>query len=89
MKFQFCNLIDALHRNVTDNFESVSFNITTDKFIQVQVILNKKANADIEYIDDLITEFAALQEVDNVLPPIVKIKGDALPLQYVVFKQAP
>ncbi|MBI2273954.1 MAG: hypothetical protein HYU70_09175 [Bacteroidetes bacterium] len=87
LKFQFCNLSDALHRNVTDNFESVSFNITKDNFIQVQVVLKEKTSTDMEYIDDFIAEFSALQETDNVLPPIVKEKDKNLPLKYVVFQQ--
>lgn len=88
LKLQYCNLVDALHRNITDNFVSVSFDIVKENLIQVQIILKKLSDFDLEYIDDIIAEFSSLQEKDKVLPPIILDKNGSIPLKHIVFHQA-
>jgi hypothetical protein len=86
VKYQTCNLCDALHRNINDNFESVSFEILDNGDIQTKVVLLEFSGQEEDYIDDLIAEFSALQERDCVLKPIVEVK-DGLPLKNLVYKK--
>jgi hypothetical protein len=85
-KYQACNLSDALHRNINDNFESVSFEITDNREIQTKIVLSEFTTQEEDYIDDLIAEFTAKQEKDCVLSPIVEI-GRSLPLKYIVYQK--
>lgn len=84
VKYQACNLCDALHRNINDNFESVSFEILENGDIQYKVVLTKLTEQEKEYIDDLDVEFSALQERNCVLKPIVEI-GNNPPLRNIVY----
>ncbi|MCG6146459.1 hypothetical protein [Leptospira bandrabouensis] len=88
VKYQTCNLCDALHNNINDNFESVSFEILINGDIQTKIVLTQFTKQEESYITDLITEFAALQERDNVLEPIVVI-APSPPLQNVVYQLEP
>lgn len=86
VKYQTCNLCDALHRNINDNFESVSFEILDNGDIQTKIVLMELTGQEEEYIDDLIAEFSALQERNCVLKPIVEI-GDSPPLKNIVYQK--
>jgi hypothetical protein len=86
VKYQTCNLCDALHRNINDNFESVSFEILDNGDIQTKVVLLELTGQEEDYIDDLIAEFSALQERNCVLKPIVEVK-DSLPLKNLVYRK--
>lgn len=86
VKYQTCNLCDALHRNINDNFESVSFEILDNGDIQVKIVLSELAEQEEEYIDDLIAEFSVLQEKNCVLKPIVEI-GVSPPLQNIIYQK--
>ncbi len=86
VKYQACNLCDAICRNINDNFESVSFEITDNGDIQTKIILSEFTEQEEEYIDDLIAEFSAKQENDCILKPIVEI-GDNLPLKNIVYQK--
>lgn len=85
IKYQACNLCDSLHRNINDNFRSVSFEILKNGNIQTKIILKKMTKQEKEYIDDLIAEFSAKQENDCVLKPIIAI-DDSLPLKHIIFQ---
>lgn len=86
VKYQTCNLCDALHRNINDNFESVSFEILDNGEIQTKIVLVELTEQEEEYIDDLIAEFSALQERNCILKPIVDI-GNSPPLQNIVYQK--
>lgn len=87
VKYQACALNEALIRNVNENFESVSFEITDNGDIQTKIVLSELTEQEEEYIDDLIAEFSAKQENDCVLKPIVDI-GNSPPLKNVVYQKA-
>lgn len=86
VKYQACNLCDALCRNINDNFESVSFEILDNGDIQTKIVLSELTEQEEEYIDDLIAEFSALQERNCILKPIVDI-GNSPPLQNIVYQK--
>lgn len=86
VKYQACNLSDALCRNINDNFESVSFEILDNGDIQTKIVLSELTEQEEEYIDDLIAEFSALQERNCILKPIVDI-GNSPPLQNIVYQK--
>jgi hypothetical protein len=85
VKYQYCNLCDALHRNINDNFESVSFDIDTRGEIQVQVVLLSQTSVELDYIDDLMCEFFASQQRDIVKMAIVTVDSNRLPLENIVY----
>lgn len=85
IKYQFCNLSNALHRNINDNFNSISFEIDTTGEIQVKIVLLNQTPVELDYIDDLMCEFSALQESDIVKMAIVTVDSNSLPLENVVF----
>lgn len=87
IKYQSCNLCNALHRNINDNFESVSFKIYDSGEIQVKVVLTKKTEIEAEYIDDMITEFEALQETNCVKEPKIVTGKNNPPLENLVYKK--
>lgn len=86
VKYQACNLCDAICRNINDNFESVSFEITDNGDIQTKIVLSELTEKEEEYVDDLIAEFSAKQENDCILKPIVDI-GNSPPLQNIVYQK--
>lgn len=87
-KSQACNLCDALHRNIDDSFHSISFEIRKNGMIQVKVILTIYTVNYKEIIEDISTEFSALQESNCVLPFIVVLaSADQNPLPHVVFRK--
>ncbi len=87
-KYQTCNLCDALHRNINDNFISVSFEILANGYIQTKIVLKEMTEDEIEYIEDISTEFSSMQQQDCVLKPIVEIGGNVSPLKYVVYQKS-
>lgn len=88
VKYQACNLGYALLRNINDNFESVSFAILGKGDVQVKVALTKRTPAEDEYIYDLTAEFAARQETDCVLKPVVEVGKNIATLTHVVYRRA-
>ena len=86
VKYQACNLSDSLHRNINDNFKSVSFEILDNGDRQTKIILSVLTKQEEEYIDDLIAEFSALQERDCVLKPIIHT-GESSPLRNIVYQK--
>lgn len=88
IKYQTCNLCDALHRNINDNFESVSFDILSNGDIRTKFILYELREQEKEYIDDLTTEFEAKQERDCILKPIIEVAtNNNMPLRYIVYQK--
>lgn len=86
VKYQVCNLCDAICRNINDNFESVSFEIIDNGDIQTKIVLSEFTEQEEEYIDDLIAEFSAQQESDRILSPLIEIGGSP-PLKYIVYQK--
>jgi hypothetical protein len=86
VKYQACNLCGAICRNINDNFESISFEITDNGNIQTKIVLSKFTEQEEEYIDDLIAEFSALQERNCILKPIVDIENST-PLKNIVYQK--
>jgi hypothetical protein len=84
VKYQTCNLVDALCRNINDNFKSVSFEINNNRDIQIKIVLSELTEREEEYIDDLVTEFEAVQERNCVLQPIIVV-GNSPTLQNIVY----
>lgn len=87
IKIQKSELIDALVRNVTDNFNNVSFTFLASGCIQIRVILNKQTEIEDECINDLGGEFEAQQDFGTV-EKIEVFVGEAIsPLEHVVFNK--
>lgn len=86
VKYQTCNLCDALHRNINDNFKSVSFEILDNGDIQAKIVLSKLTEQEEQYIDDLVAEFSALQVRNCVLKPAVVI-GNSPPFRNIVYQK--
>jgi hypothetical protein len=87
IKYQVCNLCDALHRNINDNFKSVSFEILRNGDIQIKIVLEKLTEAEEGYIEDISAEFSAKQQRDCVLKPAVEVGTDIPPLKYTVYQR--
>lgn len=87
IKMQACNLCDALRRNINDNFESVSFEINDAGNIIVKIRLIKKTEVEEEYIEDLMVEFSALQEKDNIEKVIVTTDINSQPFENIVYQK--
>jgi hypothetical protein len=85
VKSQACALNEAMHRNINDNFKSVSFDFIDNGDIITKIVLSELTKKEEEYIDDLIAEFSAKQNNDCILKPIVEI-GDCPPLKYIVYQ---
>lgn len=76
----------CLHRNINDNFKSVSFEILDNGYVQWKVVLTELTEQEEEYIDDISVEFSAPQVCDCILKPIVDI-GNSSPLQNIVYQK--
>lgn len=87
IKYQACNLCDALHRNINDNFIHISFDISESGDIQVKIALKKITPVEDDLIDDIIGEFSAKQLSNCVLAPIIKVGENIPPLKHVIYKQ--
>jgi hypothetical protein len=86
IKYQTCNICDALHRNINNNFLSVSFEILEDGDIQVKVVLRMRTEKEDEYIDDFITELEALQQNNCVRSPVIVTGAHELTLLNLVYQ---
>ncbi|MDJ1466897.1 hypothetical protein [Xanthocytophaga flava] len=86
MKYQACLLCDALHRNINDNFLSVSFELTENQDIRIRIILKNKTEVEEEYIGDLLGEFEAQQGENNIADIEVYVNEIIDPLQHIVFQ---
>lgn len=87
-KLQACNLCDALHRNINDDFQSVSFDFDDKNDIQVKIVMNKNIEQNNELFEDISVEFSAVQMTDCVESFLVTLaKDDNLPLKNVVYRQ--
>ena len=86
IKYQSCLLIDALHRNINDRFYSVSFEIYGSE-VQVKIILSKRTVIEDEYIDDLMAEFIARQDIKDIRKSIVDIGQKSIPLANIVYQK--
>lgn len=84
LKWQMCNISDAMLRNINENFLNISFEIRGGD-LQVKVILKEKGQREESYIDDFITELSALQLRNCVASPIIEISFDAKPLKNIVY----
>jgi hypothetical protein len=89
IKYQACNICNALLRNINDNFISVSFDFVKDGEILVKIVLEKRTKVEDAYIDDIITEFAALQKSNCVKAPQIETENHHMPLQNLVYQKAP
>lgn len=87
IKYQACNLCDALHRNINDNFKSVSFEILRSGDIQIKIVLEKLTEAEENYIEDISAEFLAKQQRDCVLKPVVEVGTNIPPLKHTVYQK--
>lgn len=85
IKYQACNLVSAMVRNINDNFKNISFDFINDEIL-VQIILIDKTPVEEGYINDMIAEFAALQISDCVKRPQVFVGLNHLPLKNVVYE---
>ena len=86
VRYQTCMLSDALHRNITDSFESVSLEILEDGNIQTKFVLSKLTEVEEEYLHDLIGEFEAVQDENWVLKAMIEV-GDSPPLEHLVYRK--
>ncbi len=86
LKYQACNIADALCRNINNNFESISFEIMNSGEILIKIILSELTEQEEEYIDDFIAEFSSAQERDCVLKPLIEV-GHSSPLPNIVYRK--
>jgi hypothetical protein len=86
IKYQSCLLMDALHRNINDRFYSVSFEMYGSE-IQVKIILSKRTDVEDEYIDDLMAEFIARQDIKDIKKAIVDVGQKSTPLGNIVYQK--
>ena len=86
VKYQACNLSDALHRNVNDNFESVSFRLLNDGHIDLRIVLKSRTYTEDEYIEDITVEFSALQSTNCVNRAEILVGKNNYPLENIVYK---
>jgi hypothetical protein len=87
IKYQTCNLCDALHRNINDNFISVSFEILNGGDIQIKIVLEKMTETENGYIEDISAEFLAKQQRNCVLKPIVEVGVNIFSLKHTVYQK--
>lgn len=85
-KYQACILCSCLHRNINNNFISVSFKIDDDGEIILKIVLKEKSSIEDEYIDDITAEYEALQEADILKEVQILVDKTAMPLENVVYQ---
>jgi len=86
VEYQTCILSDALHRNINDNFESVSFEFLENGDVRAKIVLSKLTEAEEDYIHDLIGEFEAAQVDTWVAESLIEV-GESLPLTHLVYRK--
>lgn len=90
IKYQAGIICDALHRNIDDSFESVSFEVHSDGLVQVKIILDILNEEYQELIDDIDAELSAQALSNNILPFIVcQTAQNESPLENIVYRRAP
>lgn len=87
IEYQTCNLCQAMLRNINDNFLSVSFDLIGDGDIVVRIVLAQRSDVEEGYIDDIMAEFASLQDSNCIRPPQLQVGLDKLPLRYLVYRK--
>ena len=87
IKYQMINLCEALHRNINDNFESISFVVLKSGDIQIKIVLNNLTPYEEDLIEDISVEFSAKQERDCVLKPLVVVGNNDMTLTNVVYRK--
>ncbi len=88
IKSQAGNLCAALHRNINDNFVSVSFAVTDSGDVSIKIILLELTETEKEYIEDIDGEFSAVQWEDPFVDICVEIYGDdSQPLENLVYRR--
>jgi len=90
IKAQVCELADALCRNINDNFKSVSLEVYDNKKVLVRIILSKKTEVEMEYIEDLEFEFETQFEnnarYNDLIDIEVVLVGEKPPLPHIVYQ---
>ncbi|MCB0482666.1 MAG: hypothetical protein KDC83_14655 [Flavobacteriales bacterium] len=84
LKYQACNLCDALHRNVTDNFLNISFEVIDELDIQVKFIMKEVTELERDMIDDIMAEFSSKQLKNCVRKPVI-VSEVSEPLKNVLY----
>lgn len=80
-------LVDALARNINDNFINVSFDLLKNRHIHIRIILEKCTESEEEYLEDISGEFEASQEAD-ILDKYEIIQDKSIkPLRHVVYNR--
>lgn len=87
VKYQTCNVCNALVRNINSNFKCVSFDLLTGGDILVKFALERITEIERGYIDEIIAEFSAMQESNCVLLPIIETDEKHSPLPYLVYQK--
>ncbi|MEM8940439.1 MAG: hypothetical protein AAGC64_13960 [Bacteroidota bacterium] len=87
IKYQACNLCDSLHRNINDNFKSVSFEVLENGDVQTKIVLKKMTQVEKDFIEEISVEFSSKQQEDCVLKPIVEVGTNIPPLKNIVYQQ--
>lgn len=87
VRYQASILVDALHRNINNNFASISFEIMDNGDIILLILLINKTCVEEEYIEDIIAEFEGLQLTHNVEKVEILIEGSIEPLKNVVYRR--
>jgi len=89
LKFHAGIICDALHRNIDDTFESVSFEIHSNGLVQVKIILDMLNEEYQELIDDISAETVAQALSNNILSFIVsQTAQNESPLENIVYRRA-
>lgn len=86
VKLIYSELCMAMQRNVSNNFQNISFDIINNGDIQVKIMLYSQSDDDYELIDDLIAEFSSTRESNDVLKPLVSINSAENPLKYLIYQ---
>jgi len=86
VKLIYSELCRAMQRNVSNNFQNISFDIINNGDIQVKIMLYSRSDDDYELIDDLIAEFSSTRESNDVLKPFVSINSAESPLRYLIYQ---
>ncbi|KIO76869.1 hypothetical protein TH53_12225 [Pedobacter lusitanus] len=86
VKLIYSNLCNAMIRNVNNNFYSISFDILQNEDIQVKIILYSYNEDEKNLVEDLMAEFSALEEKNNVLAAILTTDFKELKLRYKIYE---
>jgi len=79
---QVLNLVQAMLGSISENFRFV-FIDSSDSFVRIKFILDKKNEEDVEEIEDIVFEFEALQ--DKSIDVDYEVIFDSRPLSEIGF----